>query len=108
MDMKFSKTFVAVCLLSFSASANAAICINTDQIANSDSPDGKVLILKMRDGKVWHAALQPPCPDIRTNGFSWTTDGGQVCENQNVLKVVRSGGMCGLGKFVAGEPPKTK
>jgi hypothetical protein len=108
MDMKISKTFAAIFLLSFTASAHAAICISTDQIANSDSPDGKVLILRMKDGKVWHAALQPPCPDIRTNGFIWSTDGGQVCENAKILKVVRSGGMCGLGKFVSGEPPKTK
>jgi len=106
--MRFSKTFAAICLFSFTANAHAAICISTDQIANSDSPDGKVLILKMKDGKVWHAALQPACPDIRTNGFSWTTYGGQVCENAQVLRIVRSGGMCGLGKFVSGEPPETK
>ena len=103
--MKHSTTFTAICLLLSIASAKAATCLNTDQIENSGSPDGKVLILKMKDGKTWHTALQPACPGITANGFIWDIHGGQVCDNAQILKIVRTGEMCRIGNFVPGEPP---
>lgn len=106
--MKFSWILVAACLFLPSVGAQAAICLNTDQIQNSDTPDGKTLVLKMKDGKVWHTTLEPACPDIRINGFSWNTQGGRVCENAQILRVIRSGAICGIGKFVSGLPDKPK
>ncbi|MES2292447.1 MAG: hypothetical protein V4527_04030 [Pseudomonadota bacterium] len=106
--MRFSRTIAAVCLLASTASAQAAICLRSTDIENSDSPDGKVLILKMKDGKIWHTALQPACPGIRFYGFSWEINGGQICENAQILRVVRSGEVCAIGKFVPGAPSKQK
>jgi len=107
-DMRFSRTLVTICLLASTAGAQAAICLKSADIENSDSPDGKVLILKMRNGKVWHTALQPVCPGVRFSGFSWNIQGGQVCENSQILKVLQSGEICAIGKFVPGDLPKQK
>ena len=107
--MRFSRTLAAICLLASTAGAQAAaICLATADIENSDSPDGKVLILKMKNGKVWHTALQPACPGIRFSGFSWNIQGGQVCENSQVLRVLQSGEVCAIGKFVSGDLPAQK
>ena len=95
------KTFAAIFFLLSSVSAQAAgpICLNTDQIESSNSPDGKVLVVTMKNGTVWHTPLSPPCPNIAFNGFSWDVHGGQVCESGQILRVLRSGEICGIGKF---------
>ncbi len=106
--MRFLKTIAATCLLASTVSGQAAVCLNSTEIANSDSPDGKILILKMKDGKVWHTALRPACPGIRFYGFSWNINGGQICENSQILRVLQSGEICAIGKFVPGNPPGQK
>ena len=108
LHMRLSKTIAAICLLASAVSAQAAVCLNNSEIENSDSPDGKVLILKMKNGKIWHTALKPACPGIRFNGFSWNINAGQICENSQILRVLQSGELCAIGKFVAGEPLKQK
>ena len=100
--MKYLRHIVAVWLLVSSATAQAAVCLNTADIQNSDSPDGKVLILKMKNGKIWHTALRPACPGIRQNGFRWNIEGGQVCEDSQILRVLHTGEICAIGKFVPG------
>ena len=96
-------TAVAAILLLSCAGAEAATCIDVNQIQNSDSTDGKTLILKMKDGKVWRAELIPGCPDIRMNGFVWEAHGGQVCENAQVVRPVHSAEICRLGRLRPGD-----
>ena len=106
--MRFLKVAAAICFLASITSAQAAICLNTTEIENSDSPDGSVLILKMKNGKVWHSALKPACPGIRFYGFSWNINGGQICEDSQILRVLQSGEVCAIGKFLPGDVSKQK
>ncbi len=84
----------------------AVTCLNTNDIRSSDSPDGKVLALTLKSGQVWNGELKGTCPDIRMNGFIWRVDGGQVCENAQSIRVMRSGQVCTLGKLSRQTPAK--
>jgi hypothetical protein len=103
------KTFAALGLIcswicSGTTAQAAATCINVDQIQNSDSPDGKTLILKMKNGKVWQSTLKGNCSGIRFYGFSWNAYGGRVCDDGQIVRIPQTGQICGVGKFVAGDP----
>jgi len=86
---------------SLATSASAAICLREREIKSTvPSPDGRMLTITMRDGKVWQNRLQGACPDLKFDGFSWVIRGTEgVCENSQSLKVLESGQVCLLGKF---------
>jgi hypothetical protein len=86
---------------SFSLPAIAApVCLRDQDITNSHSPDGKVLIVTMRDGKVWVNKLGTPCHGLRFNGFSWVLhQPALICDDTQALRVLDSGEICMLGKF---------
>lgn len=84
------------------------ICLSTRQIANtSPSPDGSAITFRMTDGSVWRNDLRGRCPDLRWNGFVWSTRNpmSSVCENEQTLTVIRSGEVCALGNFTQLSPP---
>ena len=88
--------------MSFASPAWATnICLRTQDIVSTDSKNGKTLTFKMRDGRTLVNHLQGNCPDLKFEGFSWVIRGGteEVCENQQSLRVLRSGEVCVLGKF---------
>ena len=89
---------MAMCLVSPAFAAN--ICLQTRDIVSTDSKDGKTLVFKMRDGRTLVNHLNGICPDLKFNGFSWVVRGTEeICENQQSLRVLRSGQICVLGKF---------
>ena len=52
------------------------------------------------DGRILVNHLQGVCSDLKYEGFSWIIHGtDEVCENQQTLRVLRSGQICVLGKF---------
>jgi hypothetical protein len=76
------------------------MCVQLRDIVSTHSDDGKLLTFKMRDGRVLVNHLQGICSDLRFEGFVWTVRGTEdICENQQSLKVLRSGQICVLGKF---------
>jgi hypothetical protein len=81
--------------------ATAKICVQSRDILSTDSKDGKLMTFKMRDGSVLVNHLLGICSDLRFEGFVWVLRGGtdDICENQQTLKVIRSGQTCLLGKF---------
>ena len=81
--------------------AAAKLCVQSRDILSTDSKDGKLMTFKMRDGSVLVNRLQGICSDLRFEGFVWVLRGGtdDICENQQTLKVLRSGQTCLLGKF---------
>lgn len=89
--------------------AAAAMCVQSRDILSTNSKDGKLMTFKMRDGRVLVNHLQGVCSDLRFEGFVWVLRGTEdVCENQQSLKVLRSGQTCLLGKFdVVKDKPKT-
>ena len=89
----------------FAAPAATAICLRSQEIQGTTAPDGKTLIVKMRDGTVWRNRLQGNCSDLRFNGFVWVLRGPEgVCEYTQSLKVLQSGQICVLGKFTREKP----
>ena len=97
--LKFALTIAGVLALATPALA-APVCLRVQDIASTNSPDGKVLMVTMRDGKVWRNDLQGTCSDLQFEGFKWVIHGpAQVCEFTQSLEVLRSGQVCVLGKF---------
>jgi len=96
------KSILAIMALLIAASpATASVCVKSRDIQSTDTKDGKLLTFKMRDGSVLVNHLQGICSDLRFEGFVWELRGGDenICENQQSLKVLRSGQTCLLGKF---------
>jgi len=97
------KTILAIMALSIAAVTPAAanICVKSRDIQSTDSKDGKLMTFKMKDGSVLVNHLQGICSDLRFEGFTWVLRGGDenICENQQTLRVLRSGQTCILGKF---------
>ena len=87
--------------------ARTPICLSTRSISQtSPSPDGTAITFRMTDGSVWRNDLRGRCPDLRWDGFSWTTSDpmARVCENEQTLRLMRTGEVCGLGKFTQLQP----
>ena len=80
--------------------AAANMCVQSRDIASANSKDGKLMTFRMRDGRILVNHLQGVCSDLKYEGFSWIIHGtDEVCENQQTLRVLRSGQICVLGKF---------
>ncbi len=78
----------------------AAGCLREQDVGSASSSDGKTLILRMRDGKVWSSRLKGDCPSLKFNGFVWVLhDPEGICEDTQTLRVLQSGQICVLGKF---------
>lgn len=91
------------------AMAAGGICLSTRNIDDTTpQKDGTAILFKMKDGSVWRNDLNGRCPDLKYNGFTWTTSNPleQVCENEQTLTVFRSGEICALGKFTQVTPPR--
>ena len=91
----------AITLAAISPASAANICVRSRDIDSATSKDGRLMTFKMRDGSVLVNHLQGICSDLRFEGFVWVLRGGDesICENQQSLKVLRSGQTCLLGKF---------
>jgi len=87
-----------------------ALCVSERDIVNTTpSNDGKLLTLKMRDGRLLVNHLQGICSDLKFNGFVWVLHGtNDVCENMNSIRVLQSGQTCLLGRFEQGKTPAPK
>ena len=82
------------------------ICLNNQDVQSASSNDGKTMVFKMRNGTTYINHLRGSCPGLRFNGFSWELRGiNDICENQQTLRVLRTGEVCMLGKF---DPPLPK
>ena len=84
-----------------------ALCVSEREIVNTTpSNDGKLLTLKMRDGRVLVNHLQGVCSDLKFNGFVWVLHGvNDICENAQSIHVLQSGQICLLGRFEQGKTP---
>jgi hypothetical protein len=79
------------------------ICLNNQDVQSAQSTDGKTMVFKMRNGTTYINHLRGSCPGLKFNGFAWELRGiNDICENQQTLRVLRSGEVCMLGKF---DPP---
>ncbi len=96
------KLIIATVALAVAAASPPAarMCVQARDIGSTNSKDGKLLTFRMKDGRVLVNHLQGICSDLRYEGFVWTVRGTEdICEDQQSLKVLRSGQTCVLGKF---------
>jgi len=92
------------------ALAAPATCIDTRMIKDSKpEKGGGALLFTMRDGTHYRNQLSSKCPDLDYNGYVWTirNPDNTVCDNQETIRVIQSGEICQLGKFVK-VPAQTK
>ena len=93
-------TIAATIAFAIASPAIANMCVQVRDIQSATSKDGKLMTFQMKDGRVLVNHLQGVCSDLRYEGFEWIVRGTEdVCENQQSLKVLRSGQTCVLGKF---------
>jgi hypothetical protein len=93
------------------ADAAGKICLSTRNMRDTTpAKDGTAITFKMNDGSVWRNDLKGRCPDLRFNGFAWTVRNpdATVCENEEIIRVIRSGEICALGKFTQIEPSRAQ
>ena len=93
--------FLGVSLVVATILPAQALCVSErDIVSTTPSNDGRLLTLKLRDGRVLVNHLQGRCNDLRFNGFVWVLRGNNdICENMQSLRVIQSGQVCLLGKF---------
>ena len=90
----------ALAVTAASPALAARTCVQVRDIDSATSKDGKLMTFRMKDGRVLVNHLQGVCSDLRYEGFVWVVRGTEdVCENQQSLRVLRSGQICLLGKF---------
>jgi hypothetical protein len=87
----------------------APICLSTrDMVSTEPQKDGRAMFFTMRNGSVWRNDLHGQCRDLNFNGFVWVirNPDNTVCENEQSLRVLRSGQICVLGKFSQIKAPR--
>jgi len=100
MKLIIATVAAAIALAAASPASAAKMCVQSRDIESTNSKDGKLLTFRMKDGRVLVNHLQGVCSDLRYEGFVWTLRGTEdICEDQQSLKVLRSGQTCLLGKF---------
>jgi hypothetical protein len=109
LESSMKVIIAALALIAATAAPAAAnMCVQSRDILSTNSKDGKLMTFRMRDGRVLVNHLQGVCSDLKFEGFVWVLHGTEdVCENQQSLRVLRSGQICLLGKFdVVKDKPK--
>lgn len=85
------------------------ICLNNQDVQSATSNDGKTMVFRMRNGTTYINHMRGSCPGLRFNGFVWELRGiNDICENQQTLRVLKSGEVCMLGKFDPPQAPGVK
>lgn len=82
------------------------VCLWINRIGATKAAGPDTVLFYMKDGKVWKNSLKTHCPFLKTYGFTFRTDAYQICSNQQVLFVLKTGDSCVLGDFVPYTPPQ--
>jgi hypothetical protein len=89
------------------ALADPSVCINTRDIMSQKVENrGASILFKMRDGTQWRNTLKGACPDLVFEGYVWVVRNpdSSVCENEQSMRLLKSGEICMLGKFTKMTP----
>jgi len=82
-------------------------CIPADDVSNAQVVDDRTILFHMTGGKIWKNTLPEPCHGLGfEQGIGYDINGGFICGNQQVIRVLRRGTLCVLGPFEPYEPPK--
>ena len=98
---------LAIAAGSFSAVAAAPVCLNSYYIDRTTVVDAKTILFRMKNGTVWRNTLRTSCSGLLFNGFSYTLQTLDICDNLQTIEVLRTGEVCVLGKFTRELPHHT-
>jgi hypothetical protein len=102
-------TAQAVSAQSLSPPQPIGVCLNGTDIEYTQTPNDQTIVFYMRDGRIWRNTLRTPCPNLKfEHAFSETVRSGQICANQQLIRVQQTGNFCALGNFtlVGTQQPK--
>ena len=81
-----------VLMAAVSPAMASGVCVQNRDIVSTHSDDGKLLSIKLRDGRTLVNHLQGICTDLRHEGLVWTVSGtGQIYEFEQSFTVINSG-----------------
>lgn len=84
------------------------ICLKTYLIHSTKVVDSKTIDFRMTDGTVYRNALRSPCSGLNFNGFVYRTRTGEICDNSQSIRVLRTHQVCMLGAFTKLPPVQPK
>lgn len=77
-------------------------CLNLTNIQQTKVVSDSAILFRMRDGKYYVNQLPNKCSGLKfEDGFAYSTSIAQLCDNVEIITVLRRGNSCGLGKFTA-------
>lgn len=86
--------------------ARSQVCLNTQNIDHTQTPDNRTILFYMRGGKIWKNTLLNECMGLTFDGFAYVaTPPSQICGNMQTIRVIRTGTVCMLGPFEPYTPP---
>ena len=81
-------------------------CIDGADVAYTSIPDDQTIVFHMNNGKVWRNTLRRSCPNLKfERAFSQVIQGGEICANAHMIRVLHEGNICALGDFALVPPP---
>ncbi len=80
------------------------VCLWTYQIDHTSVPDENTIVFHMVGGKTWVNKLLGSCSGLKFHGFTYVVRGpGEICGNQQSIRVLNTGAVCLLGPFTPGD-----
>lgn len=84
-------------------------CLNLSNIQQTKVVSDEAILFRMRDGRFYVNELPNKCSGLKfEDGFSYSTSIAQLCDNVEIITVLRRGTSCGLGKFTEITPDQGK
>jgi hypothetical protein len=75
-------------------------CLNLSNIQETKVVSDEAILFRTRDGKFYVNELPNKCSGLKfEDGFAYSTSIAQLCDNVEIITVLRRGNSCGLGKF---------
>ncbi len=99
---------LAMALASTTPADAAPICLKTYLINSTKVVDSKTIDFRMTNGTVYRNALRSPCSGLNFNGFVYETHTGEICDNLQTIRVLRTHQVCMLGAFTKLLPVQPK
>lgn len=75
-------------------------CLNLSNIQQTKVISDSAILFRTRDSKYYVNELPNKCSGLKfEDGFAYSTSIAQLCDNVEIITVLRRGNSCGLGKF---------
>lgn len=74
-------------------------CVPANMVDHTKVLDQSNILFYMRDGKVWHSHLSPPCVGLRDSGFVMDSHFTEFCGGAQAIHLMKGGATCQLGEF---------